>query len=212
MRDSVGSVIRWTTSCFVFSFLFRVSFHPCHWVNGQHTKRRLILLLGHIEIPEFKSFFLFLLTQHEPTKDAIMSDAPSKQQAAEILTAETIPSYLQEQCWDDLHDKVPALQSLRPTDLPSALTVTPIAGGNVNYAFCLTFATPNHKTTVFLKQAPEFVAIFGPDGFPLTSQRMQREINVYHEWSTLLGTTLAARYLPQIYHFDRTYHTKHTYG
>ena len=142
-----------------------------------------------------------------------MSDAPSKNQAAEILTAETIPAYLQEHCWDDLQDKVPALQSLRPTDLSSSsvLTVTPIAGGNVNYAFCLTFATTanNNTTTVFLKQAPEFVAIFGPDGFPLTSQRMQREINVYHEWSTLLGTTLAARYLPQIYHFDRTYHQTH---
>ena len=29
--------------------------------------------------------------------------------------------------------------------------------------------------SVFVKQAPEFVAIFGPDGVPLTSDRMQKE-------------------------------------
>ena len=29
--------------------------------------------------------------------------------------------------------------------------------------------------SVFVKQAPEFVAIFGPDGLPLTSARMQQE-------------------------------------
>jgi hypothetical protein len=56
---------------------------------------------------------------------------------------------------------------------------------------------------VFLKQAPEFVAIFGPDGFPLTSERMQREMDVYSEWQGLLamgGET--SDMLPDIYYFD----------
>ena len=69
-----------------------------------------------------------------------------------------------------------------------------IQGGNVNYAFCVTDQTSGQ--TIFLKQAPEFVAIFGPDGFPLTSQRMQQEIDVYEEWKQLLGPQLSTKYLP----------------
>jgi len=63
----------------------------------------------------------------------------------------------------------------------------------------------NKKKKLFLKQAPEFVAIMGdgPDGFPLTSERMQREIDVYKEWKTLLGKELGEKYLPEIYYFDR---------
>ncbi|KAL3919766.1 MAG: hypothetical protein SGILL_003591, partial [Bacillariaceae sp.] len=51
--------------------------------------------------------------------------------------------------------------------------------------------------------APEFVAIFGPDGFPLTSERMQREMDVYQEWKILLGEELSSKYLPEIYYFDK---------
>ena len=58
---------------------------------------------------------------------------------------------------------------------------------------------------IFLKQAPEFVAIFGPDGFPLTSERMQREMDVYNEWRAQLGEELASKYLPSIYYFDSKY-------
>ncbi len=49
------------------------------------------------------------------------------------------------------------------------------------------------------------MAIFGPDGFPLTSERMQREMDVYAEWKALLGEELAAKYLPEIYYFDSTF-------
>jgi hypothetical protein len=34
-----------------------------------------------------------------------------------------------------------------------------------------------NKDSIFVKQAPEFVAVFGPDGFPLTSARMQQEMD-----------------------------------
>lgn len=54
-------------------------------------------------------------------------------------------------------------------------------------------------------QAPEFVAVFGPDGYPLTSERMQREMDVYAEWKALLGDELTSRYLPEIYYFDSTF-------
>ena len=77
-----------------------------------------------------------------------------------------------------------------------------IQGGNVNYAFCITL---KGGKTIFLKQAPEFVAIFGPDGYPLTSERMQREMDVYAKWKTQLGDVLAAEYLPEIYYFDSEY-------
>ncbi|KAL7571386.1 hypothetical protein ACA910_007693 [Epithemia clementina (nom. ined.)] len=132
---------------------------------------------------------------------------------AAILTEETIPQYIQEYCWDTLKAKVPGLESYSSLGDEGGLKVTPITGGNVNYAFCLHFSVANNvddgnnatTITVFLKQAPEFVAIFGPDGFPLTSQRMQREINVYQEWNTMLESSLARKYLPEIYYFDRTH-------
>lgn len=106
-----------------------------------------------------------------------------------VLTAETVPAYLAERA-----DEI----GLFAKD--AALTAQAIVGGNVNYAFCVT-ETASGKT-VFVKQAPEYVAIFGPDGLPLTSQRMQKEYDVYMEWNKVLGPELAAKYLPEIYHFD----------
>ena len=84
------------------------------------------------------------------------------------------------------------------------VTVSAIQGGNVNYAFCVRLPGLDNRA-IFLKQAPEFVAIFGPDGFPLTSERMQREMDVYSEWKGLLGETLDKKYLPEIYYFDSEY-------
>lgn len=69
-----------------------------------------------------------------------------------------------------------------------------------HFQFCV--SNNVNDATVFIKQAPEFVAIFGPDGFPLTSQRMQQEMDVYSEWKTLLGPELSEKYLPEIYFFD----------
>lgn len=107
---------------------------------------------------------------------------------AKILTAETVPAYL-----EGHQEKLGVSKGV--------WKATTIQGGNVNYAFCVT----NESQTVFLKQAPEFVAIFGPNGFPLTSQRMQQEMDVYEEWKSLLGDELAAKYLPNIYFFDKSY-------
>lgn len=110
---------------------------------------------------------------------------------AKILTAETVPKYL-----EDHLDKL----NLKTNDDKVRFTATAIQGGNVNYAFCVT--CENSTETVFLKQAPEFVAIFGPDGFPLTSERMQKEMDIYEEWNKMLGPELAAKYLPKIHFFD----------
>lgn len=109
---------------------------------------------------------------------------------AQILTAETVPAYLKAHL-DELKDVIDSLDGVQ---------VSAITGGNVNFAFCIKLA---NGSTLFLKQAPEFVAIFGPDGLPLTSERMQREMDVYDEWNTLLGDNLAKEYLPKIYYFDR---------
>jgi 5-methylthioribose kinase len=110
--------------------------------------------------------------------------------SSQILTAETVPAYLAEHA-----DK---LKGIFPEG--ATLTASAILGGNVNYAFCVNAAGSSQQ--VFVKQAPEFVAIFGPDGFPLTSDRMQQEMDAYAEWDTLLGEALSAKYLPKIYFFD----------
>jgi 5-methylthioribose kinase len=112
-----------------------------------------------------------------------------------ILTAETVPAYLEGHA-----DKLQGIFATKDSKLK--LNATAIQGGNVNYAFSVTEETLSR--TVFLKQAPEFVAIFGPDGFPLTSKRMQQEMDVYAEWKTLLGDELSKKYLPTIHFFDST--------
>lgn len=110
--------------------------------------------------------------------------------SSEHLTAETVPAYLAEHAEE--------IEGIFPEG--ATLTASAILGGNVNYAFCISAAGSSKQ--VFVKQAPEFVAIFGPDGFPLTSERMQQEIDAYVEWNTLLGETQSAKYLPKIYFFD----------
>jgi len=108
--------------------------------------------------------------------------------AAPILTVETVPAYLKEKQAD--------IGRFGPD---ATLTAKAIMGGNVNYAFIVEDAAGK---TAFVKQAPEFVAVFGPDGFPLTSARMQQEIDVYDEWRKILGAE-AGRFLPEIYYFDK---------
>lgn len=112
------------------------------------------------------------------------------EQSSMVLTAETVPSYLEEHC-----------SEIGVFDNGAELLAKPIMGGNVNYAFFVR----EEKTgkSVFVKQAPEYVAIFGPDGFPLTSERMQREVDVYEEWRVILGKTLSEKYIPKIYMFDK---------
>jgi len=123
-------------------------------------------------------------------------------ETAQILTVESIPTYI--------GNRLEALKGVVES-VESIIKVDAIQGGNVNYAFCITLQdTTGSSSTkkIFLKQAPEFVAIFGPDGFPLTSERMQREMDVYSEWNQLLtnaGYTTTSQMLPQIYYFDSTY-------
>jgi len=119
--------------------------------------------------------------------------------AAEILTAESVPQYLKDR-WDS--DLAKVLGGGSAEEALAGIEVGAIMGGNVNYAFCIRLPSLDNKA-IFLKQAPEFVAIFGPDGFPLTSERMQREMDVYSEWKGLLGESLDKKYLPEIYYFDK---------
>jgi 5-methylthioribose kinase len=119
--------------------------------------------------------------------------------AAEILTAETVSEYLKEK-WDEGIGK--ALGGASADTALEGIDVGAIEGGNVNYAFCIRLPGLDNKA-IFLKQAPEFVAIFGPDGYPLTSERMQREMDVYTEYKQFLGETLDKKYLPEIYYFDK---------
>lgn len=81
----------------------------------------------------------------------------------------------------------------------STLVAEAIRGGNVNFAFCV--RESGGDRAVFVKQAPEYVAVFGPDGLPLTSTRIQREVAIMNEWSSILGED-ADKYLPKLYFFD----------
>lgn len=112
---------------------------------------------------------------------------------APILTVSSLPAYL-------VQNK--SSISILPDSIEEYdLTVKVITGGNVNYAFQVIGPS---GLAIFVKQAPEFVAIFGPDGYPLTSERMQKEMNVYDEWKKVLATTGdEKRFLPEIYLFDR---------
>ncbi len=105
-----------------------------------------------------------------------------------ILTENSIPQYL-----SDHQSEVGVFSS------DSKISAKAILGGNVNYAFRVIDENDESKS-VFLKQAPEYVAIFGPDGFPLTSARMKLEIAVYNKWRDILGSD--TKYLPKIYMFD----------
>lgn len=114
-------------------------------------------------------------------------------QTTNILTEATLPAYLV---------KNKSFISVLPDAIEeSNITAKVITGGNVNYAFQVTGPS---GLTVFVKQAPEFVAIFGPDGYPLTSERMKKEMDVYQEWKNILAASGDDKvFLPEIYFFDR---------
>jgi len=106
---------------------------------------------------------------------------------AKILTKDTVAAYVAAHASD--------INVFPPH---ASLTAETIQGGNVNFAFRVT--SPCGKC-VFVKQAPEYVAIFGPDGFPLTSARIQMEVAVLNEWRAILGED-ADQYLAELYYFD----------
>ncbi|KAL7552687.1 hypothetical protein ACHAWF_015916 [Thalassiosira exigua] len=104
-----------------------------------------------------------------------------------ILTQDTVAAYVTAHASD-----IGAF----PPD--ATLTADAIQGGNVNFAFCV---RSSDGKAVFVKQAPEYVAVFGPDGLPLTSTRIQKEVAVLREWASILGAD-ADEFLPKLYHFD----------
>lgn len=106
---------------------------------------------------------------------------------AAILTQDTVADYV---------TKNASQINVFPPD--ASLAATAIQGGNVNFAFCVRSIDGK---AVFVKQAPEYVAVFGPDGLPLTSTRIQKEVAILKEWTTILGDE-ADVYLPKVHYFD----------
>lgn len=104
-----------------------------------------------------------------------------------ILTKDTVGDYVTQHA---SHIK------LFPPD--ATLTAEAIQGGNVNFAFCVRSSCGK---AVFVKQAPEYVAVFGPDGLPLTSTRIQKEVAILKQWAAILGDE-EEKYLPKVYYFD----------
>jgi 5-methylthioribose kinase len=106
---------------------------------------------------------------------------------SEILTQDTVADYVA---------KNASQINVFPPD--ATLAATAIQGGNVNFAFCVRSTCGK---AVFVKQAPEYVAVFGPDGLPLTSTRIQKEVAILKLWASILGDE-AGVYLPKLYYFD----------
>ena len=102
-----------------------------------------------------------------------------------LLTPETVPAYV--------------ASKLHTTPFSSAegLSAVEISGGNLNYAFQVT----NGEQSVFVKQAPDFIKVFGPEA-KLYKERMALEVSVYRDFAAALGESDAAKYLPKIYDFD----------
>src|SRR5210317_315942 len=107
---------------------------------------------------------------------------------SKILTKETVTTYVTQHS-----------SQINVFPPHAKLTAEAIQGGNVNFAFCV--RDSNNGKSVFVKQAPEYVAVFGPDGLPLTSTRIQKEVAILNEWSTILGDE-ADKYLAKLYYFD----------
>lgn len=106
---------------------------------------------------------------------------------SKILTKDTVADYVTQHATQI---------NVFPPD--AALTADVIQGGNVNFAFCVRSSCGK---AVFVKQAPEYVAIFGPDGLPLTSARIQKEVAILELWTSVLGEEADA-YIPKLFHFD----------
>jgi len=106
---------------------------------------------------------------------------------SKILTQDTVADYVARHAADI---------GVFPPD--AVLAGEAIRGGNVNFAFCV--RAPGGQA-VFVKQAPEYVAVFGPDGLPLTSTRIQKEVAILRRWADILGDEADA-YLPRLFHFD----------
>lgn len=80
----------------------------------------------------------------------------------------------------------------------AVLTAEEINGGNLNYAFRV---KDGGGRSVFVKQAPGFVKVFGPDA-ALHRERMDLEILAYKEWQAALGDNVSSHFLPNLFRYD----------
>jgi len=71
----------------------------------------------------------------------------------------------------------------------SNLSCSEIHGGNLNYAFVVTDATTTPPTSVFVKQAPDFIKCLG-ESAKLHKERLLLEVRAYSEWLTLSPSLL----------------------
>ena len=101
-----------------------------------------------------------------------------------LLTTSTVADYCQE-----------ALKGVDglPLDLSAPLQVREIAGGNLNYAFCVHEAAQPSRA-VFVKQAPEFIKCLGPE-FELAAKRIVLESEVMREYQQLAPAHSPRHYL-----------------
>jgi len=106
---------------------------------------------------------------------------------SKILTKDTVAAYVTQHA-----------SQINVFSPDATLAAEAIQGGNVNFAFCVHSSCGK---SVFVKQAPEYVAVFGPDGLPLTSTRIQKEVAILKLWTSILGDE-ADTYLPKVYFFD----------
>lgn len=92
-----------------------------------------------------------------------------------LLTTSTVTEYCQ--------DALKGVDGL-PLDLSAPLTVREIAGGNLNYAFCVHEAAQPTRA-IFVKQAPAFIKCLGPD-FELAARRIVLEGEAMQEYQRLV--------------------------
>ena len=125
-----------------------------------------------------------------------------------IIMSDSLPNH---------HPSEPVLDSesmLSTTTVPSyvgglglfaanvTLSASEIAGGNLNYAFCVrsSEAPEGERSAVFVKQTPGYVKVLGPAAV-LSAQRLHVERQAYAEWQ---AAAPGSDCLPEVLHFDDT--------
>jgi 5-methylthioribose kinase len=135
-------------------------------------------LINSKQVPSLVNLFSQSPSTADSTKEATQFDE------AGLLTAGSVS---------------PTEHHIHPME-PCSWKGTVIHGGNINFAFSVVNTVTGMH--LFVKQAPNYVALFGPDVLPLSNQRMHYEYKAYQEWNTILGPDVSKEYLPTLYHFD----------
>jgi len=126
------------------------------------------------------------------------------------LTKTTYSSHDQE---DTLHHGTTSTTASTTTNNiihPKDFQVSKLHGGNMNYSYLVVHTKTNIH--LFVKQAPNYVAVLGPNILPLSNQRMDYEYQAYTEWTSLFNkdssfssSPSSSKYVPIMYHFDSEY-------